>query len=191
MTGRAGKLRGGILLAAALFVAGAASPAAGQRLDLELRAGGAVGNYTATDAGLEFVPGPSFGALVEVGLTGPVSGYVGFTRSTFGCDEALCTGRDVTLTSQGLVLGARWTEGLFWGRAGLSLQALNVTSEVQDETSDPGIGWDLGVGAQIPLGRGVRLRPGLSYLRHDAPTDVDGHVAVLGLEIGVAVGLGL
>lgn len=179
----------GLLLVVAL--AAATSPAAAQRLDLELRAGGAVGNYTATDAGLELVPGPSFGALVEARLTGPVSGYVGFTRSTFGCDDALCTGRDVTLTSQGLVLGARWIRGLFWGRAGLSFQALNVTSDVQDETSDLGIGWDLGVGAQIPLGRGVRLRPGLTYLRHDAPTDVDGHVAVLGLEIGVAVGLGL
>lgn len=190
MSGSAGQRWSGLLLAAALVAVGAVSPASGQRFGMELKAGGAVGNYTETDAGLEFVPGPSFGVLVEARLTGPVSGYAGFTRSTFGCKEAFCEGRDVTFTSQGLILGARWTHGLVWGRAGLALQALQITSDARNETSDPGVGWDLGAGAQIPLGRGIRLRPGLTYLRHGAATDdADGHVAVLALEIGVAVAL--
>ena len=175
---------GALALAAAL----AASPAAGQDLSLELRAGAAVGNYTGTGAGLDLVPAPSFAAVGELALTEALSGYIGINRSAFGCDEGLCVGRDMSLSSQGVTVGARYATGALWARAGLALQVLRVASDAEISTSDPGVGWDLGAGAEIPVGRGFLIRPGVTYLRHNAPIGADaGHVAVLALEVGVAM----
>ena len=92
----------------------------------------------------------------------------------------------MTFTSQGVAVGGRWSPGLFWARAGLALQALRSRSDSEDETSDIGVGWDLGLGAHIGLGRGFGLRPGITYLRHQAATATgDGHVAAFALELGV------
>lgn len=183
MTARSGAV--GALLAAALLVG--AAPVSAQRFAVELRAGAAVGNYTATQAGLDLLPAPAFGATVEARLTPSVAAYAGITRSSFGCEEGFCVNRDVVLTSQGAVLGVRWAPGLLWARAGLAVQSLSVASIAPDETSDLGIGWDLGAGVEVPVGRAFRIRPGITYLRHGAATsDGDGHVALLALELGVA-----
>lgn len=175
-----------LVLVFAVLVATAA-PAAAQRFAVELRAGGAVGNYSETQAGLDLVPGLSFAATAELRLTDLVSAYAGINRSGFGCDEGFCTGRDVSLASQGATAGVRLTRGLFWGRAGLAVQMLRQSSDVQTETSDPGVGWDLAAGVEIPAGRGFLIRPGLTYVRHQVPIDdVDAHAALLALEVGVA-----
>lgn len=183
--------RPGTRAAVALLTALVPAAASAQQLAVELRAGASVGNYTETAAGLELLPAPSFAVVLETGLTGSLSGYAGFTRSTFGCEEGFCADRDVSLTSQGLILGGRWDGGLPWVRAGLAVQSLRLSAEAQAETSDPGVGWDLAAGVTLPVGRRLRLRPGLTYLRHEAATGQgDGHVAVLALEVGLVVGLG-
>lgn len=172
-------------LAAALL---AAAPASGQRFGVELGAGGAIGNYTETDAGLDIVPGPAFSATVDVRLTGLWSAYAGINRTGFGCTEALCAGREVSLVSQGARAGVRVTRDVLWARGGLVVQSLRITTDAVTETSDPGLGVELGAGAAIPVGRGFRIRPGLTYMRHAAPTaDADGHTALLVLEVGVAM----
>lgn len=165
--------------------------AVAQRFGLEVRGGAAVGGYTATAAGLDVLPALAFGAVLETRVSGPFSAYLGFTRSSFGCEEGFCADRDVSLTSQGLVAGARWGPGLPWLRAGLAFQSLRLTADDQEETSDVGVGWDLAGGLEIPVTDRFRLRPGLTYLRHAAATDQgDGHVALLALELGVAVRFG-
>jgi hypothetical protein len=175
------------ILAAVLSPASAVA----QRFGLEVRGGGAVGSYTATAAGLDVIPALSFGAALETRVSGPFSAYVGLSRSSFGCEEGFCAGRDVSLTSQGLVAGARWGPGLPWIRAGLALQNLRLTADGEEETSDLGVGWDLAGGIDVTLADRFHLRPGLTYLRHAAATvQGDGHVALLALELGVAVGLG-
>lgn len=162
-----------------------------QRFGLEVRGGAAVGSYTATAAGLDMLPALSFGAALETRISGPISAYLAFTRSSFGCEEGFCAARDVSLTSQGLVVGARWRPGLPWLRAGLALQSLRLTADDQEEKSDLGVGWDLAGGLEIPVTGRSSLRPGLTYVRHAATTDQgDGHVALLALELGVAVRLG-
>lgn len=176
-------------MAVLLVVAAAwASPASAQRYTVELKAGAAVGNYTDTGAGLELLPRPSFGALVDVAVSERFTGYLGVTRSSFGCEEGFCATRDHSFTSQGLIAGARFAPGLFWGRAGLAVQWLRVTSDAVAETRGPGVGWDLAAGVEVPVGRGFVIRPGLTYLRHGAATDTSAeHVAVLALEVGVAM----
>lgn len=176
------------LMLALALTAAAAAPAAAQRFAVELRAGAAVGNYTETGAGLDIVPGPSFAATAELRFTELISGYAGINRSAFGCDEGFCAGRDVSLISQGASAGLRLTRGLFWARAGAAVQVLRQETDAQTVTSDPGIGWDLAAGVEIPVGRGFLVRPGLTYLRHQASAEeVDAHVALLALEVGVAM----
>lgn len=179
-------------LACAVLASGVSpDTAAAQRFGLEVRGGAAVGSYTATAAGLDVLPGPSFGAALETRVSGPFSAYLGFSRSSFGCEEGFCAERDVSLTSQGLVAGVRWGPGLPWLRAGLAVQSLRLTAAAQEETSDVGVGWDLAGGLEIRVTDRFRLRPGLTYLRHAAATDQgDGHVALLALELGVAVRFG-
>ncbi len=173
-----------VILGAALF----AAPGHAQRVAVELRAGAAVGNYSGTDAGLELVPAPSFAFTAELGLTESLGLYAGINRSSFGCDEALCATQDVLLTSQGVAAGGRASLGPGWVRAGVALQQLEIDSDVDTETADFGIGWDLAVGLDFPMGRSFRVRPGVTYLRHSAVTPTeDGHAAILAFEVGVAM----
>lgn len=176
---------------AALALAGLVSaPVAGQRLALEVKGGGAVGNYTAARSGLDVLPGPVFGAALEVWATPSVAGYVGFTRSSFGCEEGFCINRDVSYTTQGLTVGARWSPGLPWARAGLVFQGLDIEAREGGGTSGPALGIELAGGAEITVGDRVGLRPGLAYVRHGASTDLgDGHVAMLALEFSVVIGV--
>lgn len=183
MRGRMRRRATGVLLGLAALAA--AAPAGAQQWAVEVRGGGAVGSYTGTDAGLDVVPRLSFGATVERVLLPSLSAYVGVARSSFGCDEALCTGQNVTLTSQGLTLGGRYMLGVAWVRAGLAMETLRVESDAASETPDPGLGWDLAAGAEIPVGGGFMVRPGLTYVRHGAG---EGHVALLAAEVGVAMG---
>lgn len=191
---RAGAIRAGAIravLAAALAVGvlltGPAA-AATQELKVELKAGAAVGNYTETDAGLDLLPRPTFGLLVELWATETLAGYAGITRASFGCEEGFCIDRDVSLTSEGLVVGGRWSPGLPWVRAGVAVQRLDIRATGANDRSDPDLGVELAAGVEVPLWDVFLVRPGLTYLRHNATTTQgDGHVSLLALEIGVAV----
>jgi hypothetical protein len=166
------------------------APAAAQGVVVELSAGGAVGNYTETGAGLDLVPGPAFGARVELWAMPTLAGYAGVTRATFGCEEGICTGRDLSLTSQGLVVGAQWSPGIPWVRAGVAFQGLTIRDPDVEESFDPGLGFELSAGADVPVWGRFRVRPGIVWLRHDASTDLgDGHVSLLALQLGVAMEL--
>lgn len=187
--GAVGRIAGVLALAAVALVVRPAAASA-QRFAIELGAGAAIGTYSESGAGLETVPGPAFEALLQAALTESVAAYAGFSRASFGCDEGFCTDRDVTFTSQGLVVGARWSQGLPWVRAGLALQALDVDARSASESADVGLGWDLGAGLEVGVS-GVRFRPGLVYRRHRAETGLGGgHVAILLAQVGVAIGLG-
>lgn len=177
---------GRALLATAALAALAAAPASAQRFAVELRAGAAVGNYTATAAGLDIAPAPSFGATVEARLGDAFSGYGGLTRVAFGCNEGFCRNRDMSLVSTGGVAGVRWTPGLVWARAGVAARVLRVSADGRNPTTtDPGVGWDLGAGVELSVA-GFQVRPGLTYLRHGADGGGgDGRVAVLALEVGL------
>lgn len=181
------RLACGLGAALALLLLVGAAPLTAQTVRVELRAGAAVGNLSEADAGLDILPEPAYAAVLEVEPVADLAGYVGFTRSSFGCEEGFCEGRDVTVTSQGLVLGGRWSPRWVWLRAGLAYQGVDVEGEGASDSGDAGLGVDLGAGVALDIGRGVELRPGITYLRHQANTDLgDGHVALLTLQIGFA-----
>lgn len=186
--GSGGTQKAAVAVLVTLALVSIPSVSVGQVLRVELRAGAAVGNYSETDAGLDIVPGPTFGGSLELWPTETLAAYVGLNRSSFGCEEALCTGRDVSLTSQGVVVGGRWSPGLPWVRAGLALQTLDIMATNEDDSSDPGLGVELAAGLDIPVWDALRIRPGLTYLRHATSTDRgDGHVGLFALEIGGSV----
>lgn len=176
------------LVLGSLAVVTIPASAGAQALRVELNGGAAIGNYTSSEAGLDVLPRPAYGVLVELWPTATLAGYAGFTRSTFGCNEGFCTDRDVSMTSQGVVVGARWAPGLPWVRAGLAVQGLTVQGEGGDDTADPGLGVEVAAGLDLPVWGQFRVRPGIRYLRHDASTDLgDGHVAMLALMVGVSM----
>lgn len=188
-----GALALAVMMMAALCAvpAGVGAQGLGDRVGLELRGGVAVGNYTDSDAGLDLAPRPSFGATVEVAATEMLAGYLAFDRSSFGCTEGICTKRDVTFTSQGFTAGVRWSPGLPWVRAGALYHTLGVRGVGAGESPDAGVGFEVAAGADLPLWQTVRIRPGVTYRRHRANSDgVDAHVALLAVEVGLAVGLG-
>lgn len=164
---------------------------AAQQVEMELRAGTAVGTYTETGAGLELVPGPSFGAVLEVWPRETLAAYLGFTRSSFGCEEGFCEPETVALTSQGLVLGGRWSSGLPWLRAGLVVQALTVDATEHRERYGAGAGFEVGAGIDWPVGERFSIRPGVTFRRHQSSTGHEDHrVALLALELGGTLELG-
>lgn len=188
--GARGPIRRAALAGAVVLAAVSPAPAAAQQVIVELLGGAAIGNYTDTDAGLDVVPGPAFGVLLELRPTETLAGYAGFTRSSFGCEEGFCSGRDVSMTSQGIVLGGRWAPGIPWVRAGLAFQGLTLRAEGPDSRFDPGPGFEVAAGVEVPLWRQIRVRPGVTWLRHDASTELGGgHVSLLAFQVGVAMGV--
>jgi hypothetical protein len=167
-----------------------ATPAAAQ-LSVEIRGGGAIGNHAPAAAGLETVAGLALSAAVEMSPVRFASLYAGYTRASFGCEEGFCTGRDVTFTSSGFGAGARLhLPRLPWVRAGVLYHALDTRADGGEHTADPGLGYELGAGATVPLSPRIRLLPGLVYRRHGTTTDGVGDTdttSLLSAEVGLQI----
>lgn len=137
-------------------------------LGVEARAGGGIGSFEATGAGLEFVPGPAWGLVLTWGLDERIGLYAGYSSITFGCDAAFCRGYDVSFVSRGVSLGARGQapiRGRPWLRLGVLLhdfeQRWHGPERPGSETTDAGTGLETAAGIQWDLRPGVSLVPGL------------------------------
>jgi hypothetical protein len=174
------------MLAAALGVILFPQTALAQ-LHIELRGGAAVGNHTATAAGLDFVPKPYFEGLVVRRIKPRYSLYGGYARTAFGCQEGFCVDRDLTVTGSHGLLGVEGRRGWAWVRLGV----LWGTTEVGTEgaPTDPGLGIHTGAGFVLGSGR-ITFLPGVSYrwLSAKTPSSSD-HAAVLVADLGVAIRL--
>jgi hypothetical protein len=182
-----GWLAGGIMLLSGWSTP---LPAAGQTFAVEARAGGAVGNYTGTAAGLELAPRLAGAVAVEARALRFASPYVAFTWAGFGCRDGFCTDRDVSLVSRGAGAGVRWHGTTPWIRTGLVYHSLHVRSVAGEESGDPALGFEVAGGASIRVGRGLELTPQLSYTRHPARTEQRGHAALLGAGLGLRLRFG-
>lgn len=168
----------------AVFVHG---PAAGQT-QAELRGGLTVGSHTATAAGLDFAPKPSYEALVLRRITPRLSVYGGYVHTAFGCEEGFCLDRDLTVTGNHGVLGAEVRGGGAWLRLGFLYGAVEVGTE--GEPADPSPGIHAGAGFTFGSGR-VRFLPGLSYRWLSAKTSSSSdHAVAVAVDLGVAIRLG-
>lgn len=173
-----------VLVAAPLFVLGA-RPLSGQ-LHLEVRGGAGVGAHSETQANLDLVPRPTYEALVLWALRPRVSLYGGFVRTSFGCEEGFCLGRDLTVAGHHGVVGVEVSRGMLWARMGGLYGVTRVGSE--GEAPGPAPGVEVRLGASLGSGR-LRFLPGVS-LRRLGAADQGGHATALTADIGVRFALG-
>jgi len=156
---------------------------------VEAWGGLAVGSHTATAAGLDLAPRPSFQALVFREMTPRVGLFGGYSHTAFGCEEGFCLDRDLTVTGRHGIVGVELGRDGPWLRLGLLLGTVEVGSE--GEASDLGPGAQVSVGLTLGSSR-VRFLPALSYRWLSAGSGVGAaHAVALALELGASYRLGL
>jgi opacity protein-like surface antigen len=168
-----------------------AVPAAAQRgIAVEVRGGAAAGNFAEAATDFEVVPAPSFGATVSYAATRRVAVYAGYSRSSFGCESGFCAGNEVTFTSQGFDAGVRLSFPVAagpWARLGVVSHSLDADGGTADGEAASGVGFELGGGVELPLGRRLSVTPGVRYVRYGAANE-DG-VAMLVGDVGLMIRL--
>lgn len=153
---------------------------------VDLRAGASVGELASAGSGFQFQPGPVVGLTVLRDLGAHLRGYVNYTRSSFGCEDGFCEEADVRLGGQGVGAGleARWNA--LRGHGGVVFQSGRSSWSWPDQenggrrsaSSEWGLGFELGAGAEVPVAERFLLTPGVRYVRFsssfpDSPTQPD------------------
>lgn len=114
-----------------------------------------------TDAGL------SIGAELQANFHRNLTAYLGLHRHAFGCDGGCVLGDSPR--SSGLAAGLKYIfhspgDVFVWGRGGLVGNKL-----VNDDASgDRKIGFELGLGADVPIAAKLSLVPNAGFVSHDA-----------------------
>ncbi|MXW55893.1 MAG: hypothetical protein F4Z59_04180, partial [Gemmatimonadales bacterium] len=83
-----------LIMAAGMPIAGRAAA----QMSVDVRSGLTVGNHTATAAGLEWAPALSYEIRIARRLHPQVAVAAGYVRTSFGCREGFCRGREPTVT---------------------------------------------------------------------------------------------
>ena len=117
--------------------------------------------------------GASFGGALGVGFTESLAGYLELTRAIFDCEDTCPEGEDPT--SDGLGIGVKWTVGQIagfrpWLAGGAILHTLeqDIPDGAEEIESDDGLGFQVALGADLPLGETIALVPAVRYYRYDA-----------------------
>lgn len=164
------------------------------RSGVEVRGGMSVGNHSESAAELDLAPEPSFDIVLKTEIVTTLSVFGGFYRTTFGCEEGFCTGREITIVGNHGALGAQWVPDLPqlaigpWVRAGLLVGTTRAGT--LGASPDVGIGFEFGAGLQRDFGR-VSAFPGVSYryLTANTPSS-SAYAVVLSAHLGIAIELG-
>lgn len=163
------------------------APAAAQ-FQAELRGGLTVGSHSASAAALDLVPAMSFDVVVKREMIPSLAIFGGFFRTSFGCEEGFCKDRDILVVGNHGALGAEWSGGVPWVRAGL----LFGTTEAGTlgDAPEAGIGMHAAAGLSIGSGR-FRFLPGVSYRWLSASTaSASDHAVALALDLGFGIRMG-
>jgi hypothetical protein len=164
---------------------------------VEARAGGAVGSFTQTGAGLEMAPALSWALSVTWGPSAMIGGYVAYSAVGFRCEGAFCSGYDVSFVSHGFSLGVRGEAqlpGRPWLRAGVLLHDLEQRwggATPGSETTGASPGFEGAIGATWGLGPRLHLVPGLhlGFLPTRADDGETDHAFFAGLDLGIRLNL--
>jgi hypothetical protein len=168
-----------VMMIAALGVfAGEAQAQMG--LAVEGRAGVTFPQGDLSDAGAE--AGLSLGAELQATFHRNMTAYVGFQRHTFNCDNGCTLGENPVST--GIGAGLKYIfhnpgDVLAWGRGGIVANTFGNDAA----TGDREIGFELGVGADMPIGPRLYLVPNIGFVSHDASNGFN--VGFFTLGIGV------
>lgn len=186
--------------AAAMLAVVPPSPLAAQVpgvVGVEARAGGSVGSFTPTSAGLELAPAPSWAVSVTWGPSAMIGGYVAYSAVGFRCEGAFCRGYDVSFVSRGVSLGVRGQAqlpGQPWLRAGVLLHELEQRwggTTPGNESTGAGPGFEGAIGATWRVGPRLYLVPGLhvGFLPTRADDGEMDHAFFTGLDLGLRFNL--
>jgi hypothetical protein len=133
-----------------------------------------------SDAGAE--AGLSFGAEVQANFRPNLSAYLGLHRHSFSCDNGCDLGDNPRST--GIGAGLKYIfhspgDVLAWGRGGIVANTFGN----DDDTGDREIGFELGVGADMPVGHRLYLVPNIGFISHDAGGSFNASFFTLGLGV--------
>ncbi len=131
-----------------------------------------------SDAGAE--AGLTYGAEVQATFRPNLTAYLGLHRHTFNCENGCLLGNNPRSTGVGLGLkyvvhspGDAWA----WGRGGIVANTFG-----NDEgTGDREIGFELGVGVDLPVADRLYLVPNIGFISHDAGGGSNASFFTLGL----------
>lgn len=137
---------------------------AGAQVSGELRAGGAIGNHAPAAAGLETIPGLSLSGTALFMPRPWLAAYASVARSTFGCEEGFCSGRDVSVRTMSLGAGVRvYPLAWAWLQAGAINLSATVSASGSEEPSTGALGYEAGAGLRFPMGPRMALVPAVLY----------------------------
>jgi len=147
-------------------------------IGVEARAGATFPQGDLSDAGAE--AGLSFGAELHVNFQRNLTAYAGFHRHAFNCDDGCTLGDDPRST--GVAAGLKYIihapgDALAWARGGVVAN----TFESSLGSSDREIGFELGVGADMPIGARLYLVPNIGFISHSTGNSVKANFFTLGL----------
>jgi hypothetical protein len=131
-----------------------------------------------SDAGAE--AGLSFGAELQVNFHPRMTAYLGLQRHSFNCDND-CTLGD-SPRSTGIGAGVKYIfhnpgDVLAWGRGGIVANTFGNDAG----TGDREIGFELGVGADVPVAERLYLVPKIGFVSHDVGSGFQARFFTLGL----------
>jgi hypothetical protein len=162
---RSGARRGFMLLTAGVLWSLATQEAQAQQgLGVEGRVGVTFPQGDLSDAGAE--AGLSLGAELHLNIHRNLTVYGGFHQNRFNCDDGCTLGSSPTST--GLAGGLKYifhTPGdiLLWGRAGVVADKF----ETDDGSLDREVGFELGLGGDMPVAPRLYLVPNIGFTRFD------------------------
>jgi hypothetical protein len=167
-----------LLLALSALWIFAAEAQAQVGLGVEGRAGVTFPQGDLSDAGAE--AGLSFGAELQANFQRNLTAYVGFHRHAFNCEDACTLGNDPRST--GIGAGLKYIfhapgDALAWARGGIVAN----TFESDTRSSDREIGFELGVGADMPIAPRLYLVPNIGFISHGAGGGLKANFFTLGI----------
>ncbi|HEY0020907.1 MAG TPA: hypothetical protein VGC13_31690 [Longimicrobium sp.] len=175
------------------IAAAAAAPPARAQLAVEVRGGAGVGNHAAAITKFGFDPGPSIGAALSWAPRPRVEVYAGYSRTGFGCTGGFCPERGMRFTSHGVDAGVRLSLPFAaspWLRVGVVRHTLDYGrapdgAEPASGRAAGGVGFEVGGGLEVRVGRTLAATPGIRYVRYGAAGG-DG-VAMLVGDVGLRI----
>lgn len=147
-------------------------------LGVEGRAGVTFPQGDLSDAGAE--AGLSYGAELQANVQRNLAAYVGFHRHAFNCEDECTLGNDPRST--GIAAGLKYIlhapgDALAWARGGLVAN----TFDSDTRSSDREFGFELGVGADLPIAARLSLVPNIGFISHTAGSGLKANFFTLGI----------
>lgn len=118
-----------------------------------------------SDAGAE--SGIGLGAELQASFSPSLTAYLGVHRYAFSCESGCALGDSPKSTGVGA--GFKYIfhnpgDATVRGRAGIVANTLSA----EDVPDDWGIGFEVGLGADMPIGTRLYVVPNVGYVSHDA-----------------------